>query len=230
MSWWETLHLVTWWKGPGISAIKTGQDAPSWMWCTWRLSFLWGALSFYSVSCMYKVIFNPSLLNWSSRILTVAHVFSYANDSCQTIQLESKAWQQKNNNHHPSIECEIGVVPGHQIISGWNGGHDICLIGEYHHALTGPPGTNDSSKGNLDMLEKQPPAKELWKNEPFSKVSVRKHEAGKSISKNIPFRHFPSLSPNCTTSSKYRKTSRPGLGGTSQRDSVFRGMTWVTKS
>ena len=39
MSWWETLHLVTWWKRLGISAIKTGQDAPSWIWCTERLSF-----------------------------------------------------------------------------------------------------------------------------------------------------------------------------------------------
>ncbi len=47
MSWWETLHLVPWWKRRGISAIKTGQDAPSWMWCTWRLSFFLGALSFY---------------------------------------------------------------------------------------------------------------------------------------------------------------------------------------
>ena len=42
MSWWETLHLVTWWKKLGISAIKTGQDAPSWIWCTKRLSFFGG--------------------------------------------------------------------------------------------------------------------------------------------------------------------------------------------
>ena len=77
MSWWETLHLVTWWKRLGISAIKTGQDAPSWIWCTERLSFLGGAISFYSVSCMSDVIFNPSLLNWSSLILTVAHIYIY---------------------------------------------------------------------------------------------------------------------------------------------------------
>ena len=44
MSWWETLHLVTWWKRLGISAIKAGQDAPSWIWCTWRFSFFWGVL------------------------------------------------------------------------------------------------------------------------------------------------------------------------------------------
>ena len=42
MSWWETLHLGTWWKRLGISAIKTGQDAPSWIWCTERLSFFGG--------------------------------------------------------------------------------------------------------------------------------------------------------------------------------------------
>ena len=42
MSWWETLHLVTWWKRRGISAIKTGQDAPSWIWCTERLSVFGG--------------------------------------------------------------------------------------------------------------------------------------------------------------------------------------------
>ena len=37
--------------------------------------FLGGAISFYSVSCMSDVIFNPSLLNWSSLILTVAHMY-----------------------------------------------------------------------------------------------------------------------------------------------------------
>ena len=39
--------------------------------------FLGGAISFYSVSCMSDVIFNPSLLNWSSLILTVAHMYKY---------------------------------------------------------------------------------------------------------------------------------------------------------
>ena len=38
--------------------------------------FFGGAISFYSVSCMSDVIFNPSLLNWSSLILTVAHIFT----------------------------------------------------------------------------------------------------------------------------------------------------------
>ena len=39
--------------------------------------FWGGAISFYSVSCMSDVIFNPSLLNWSSLILTVAHIYIY---------------------------------------------------------------------------------------------------------------------------------------------------------
>ena len=37
--------------------------------------FFGGAISVYSVSCMSNVIFNPSLLNWSSLILTVAHIY-----------------------------------------------------------------------------------------------------------------------------------------------------------
>ena len=39
--------------------------------------FFGGAISVYSVSCMSNVIFNPSLLNWSSLILTVAHIYIY---------------------------------------------------------------------------------------------------------------------------------------------------------
>ena len=44
--------------------------------------FLGGAISFYSVSCMSDVIFNPSLLNWSSLILTVAHMNKDVSDVC----------------------------------------------------------------------------------------------------------------------------------------------------
>ena len=40
----------------------------------WKVIVFGGAISFYSVSCMSDVIFNPSLLNWSSLILTVAHI------------------------------------------------------------------------------------------------------------------------------------------------------------
>ena len=66
----------TWWKPGerlGISAIKTGQDVHHE--CdaleSYRevIVFFWG-LSFYSVPCMSGFIFNPSLLNWSSGILT----------------------------------------------------------------------------------------------------------------------------------------------------------------
>ena len=39
--------------------------------------FFGGAISVYSVSCMSNVIFSPSLLNWSSLILTVAHIYIY---------------------------------------------------------------------------------------------------------------------------------------------------------
>ena len=40
------------------------------------IPFFWvgEAISFYSVSRMYKVIFKPSLLNWSSGILAAAHL------------------------------------------------------------------------------------------------------------------------------------------------------------
>ena len=92
MSWWETLHLVTWWKRLGISAIKTGQDAPSWIWCTERLSFLGGAISFFSVSCMSDVIFNPSLLNWSSLILTVAHMLLHVTRRTHAAKHTSSNW------------------------------------------------------------------------------------------------------------------------------------------
>ena len=48
--------------------------------------FLGGAISFYSVSCMSDVIFNPSLLNWSSLILTVAHMFMIIDGYGKSIQ------------------------------------------------------------------------------------------------------------------------------------------------
>ena len=52
--------------------------------------FWGGAISFYSVSCMSDVIFNPSLLNWSSLILTVAHM---------TISYTSKALPERQALH-----------------------------------------------------------------------------------------------------------------------------------
>ena len=74
MSWWETLDLVTWWKRLGISAIKTGQDAPSWIWCTERLSFFGGGHILLQRFVHVQCHFQPPLLNWSLLILTVAHM------------------------------------------------------------------------------------------------------------------------------------------------------------
>ena len=51
--------------------------------------FLGGAISFYSVSCMSDVIFNPSLLNWSSLILTVAHMYDYNNSMARNITISA---------------------------------------------------------------------------------------------------------------------------------------------
>ena len=50
--------------------------------------FLGGGISFYSVSCMSDVIFNPSLLNWSSLILTVAQMI----DDAMMAKSATKAW------------------------------------------------------------------------------------------------------------------------------------------
>ena len=75
-----TLQLVdVWWVSAPefalIVLIISPKNEEHWKWCTERLSVLGGAISVYSVSCMSNVIFNPSLLNWSSLILTVAHIY-----------------------------------------------------------------------------------------------------------------------------------------------------------
>ena len=46
--------------------------------------FLGGAISFYSVSCTSDVVFNPSILNWSSLILTVAHMYCVVSRKART--------------------------------------------------------------------------------------------------------------------------------------------------
>ena len=48
--------------------------------------FLGGALSLYSVSCMSKVIFNPSLLNWSSGILKKALLIRFDKSKSKQIK------------------------------------------------------------------------------------------------------------------------------------------------
>ena len=59
--------------------------------------FFGGAISFYSVSCMSDVIFNPSLLNWSSLILTVAHVYIYIYYINPTLFMSEKMNQNKTS-------------------------------------------------------------------------------------------------------------------------------------
>lgn len=60
------------------------------------VSLFWGALSFYSVSGMYRFIFNPSLLNWSSHIWTTAHIISSQMLSTYTIQVCKKSKRTQN--------------------------------------------------------------------------------------------------------------------------------------
>ena len=78
MSWWETLHLVTWWKRLGISAIKTGQDAPSWIWCTERLSFFGGGhivlQRFVHVRCHFQPLPTKLVFAYFDRGSYVANV------------------------------------------------------------------------------------------------------------------------------------------------------------
>ena len=65
--------------------------------------FFGGAISFYSVSCMSDVIFNPSLLNWSSLILTVARIDS---------EIISKILEQPHNTpQHPAFAKPLRQWP-----------------------------------------------------------------------------------------------------------------------
>ena len=67
--------------------------------------FLGGAISFYSVSCMSDVIFNPSLLNWSSLILTVAHiVLKWYNPIITNIF--SNSWSLLRWNAHSRLQIQ----------------------------------------------------------------------------------------------------------------------------
>ena len=82
MSWWETLHLVTWWKRLGISAIKTGQDDPSWIWCTERLSFFGGGhivlQRFVHVRCHFQPLPTKLVFAYFDR-------GSYIDDQTQSV-------------------------------------------------------------------------------------------------------------------------------------------------
>ena len=87
MSWWETLHLVTWWKRLGISAIKTGQDAPSWIWCTERLSFFGGGhivlQRFVHVRCHFQPLPTKLVFAYFDRG-SYSHIYIYIY-MCNTI-------------------------------------------------------------------------------------------------------------------------------------------------
>ena len=63
----------TWWD---LEPAKMGSKCFMLKVMYWKVIVLfWGGpISVYSVACMSNVIFNPSLLNWSSLILTVAHM------------------------------------------------------------------------------------------------------------------------------------------------------------
>ena len=67
----------TWWlgeKGLGSLLSRLARMLHHEYYALKGYRFFGGAISFYSVSCMSDVIFNSSLLNWSSLILTVAHI------------------------------------------------------------------------------------------------------------------------------------------------------------
>ena len=68
--------------------------------------FLGGAISFYSVSCMSDVIFNPSLLNWSSLILTVAHIYNDWN----TYNIHNSFYIQISCRFEPENQPFLGVL------------------------------------------------------------------------------------------------------------------------
>ena len=157
MSWWETLHLVTWWKRLGISAIKTGQDAPSWIWCTERLSFFWGGhmvlQRFVHVRCHFqplptklvfayfdrgsyisRVVSRISSTNSSSKLLTPEPPKMRLNKSLETDSVEAP--------HNPykslSIPSTYGmftyiwlkfmVIAGNYTIHGCYGSCFSCYV------------------------------------------------------------------------------------------------------
>ena len=81
--------------------------------------FLGGAISFYSVSCMSDVIFNPSLLNWSSLILTVAHIkaagqaFKYPASSRVLCSLWHSTWVTIHVYHPQNKKKQLAKQTAH---------------------------------------------------------------------------------------------------------------------
>ena len=160
MSWWETLHLVTWWKRLGISAIKTGQDAPSWIWCTERLSFFGGGhivlQCFVHVRCHFQPLPTKLVFAYFDRGSYITCIQRSPDGTNMAWQLDMKGWLQ---------HCgETGTVVGEHasaprdagINTPWNlhfhpeifSGSIICFRGSLAHPTHGKtqhiPGTPDT--------------------------------------------------------------------------------------
>ena len=98
------LHLLYWSYHPKMNNIES--DVLK------GYRFLGGAISVYSVSCMSNVIFNPSLLNWSSLILTVAHIYYIiATYSYHTIPLWCIDRCAQYQSHSASVIWWPGKLP-----------------------------------------------------------------------------------------------------------------------
>ena len=140
--------------------------------------FLGGAISFYSVSCMSDVIFNPSLLNWSSLILTVAHMSSHLMGSWEGLKscgkiMDSKSLHVLWDMFYSSLEVEVGSVRCQQLLTltqvspgktnGWN-----------------RASTNEKSLGNMRNRFLFPPGAQIfrcnvasWCFQPIWKILVK---------------------------------------------------------
>ena len=145
MSWWETLHLVTWWKRLGISAIKTGQDAPSWIWCTERLSFFGGGhivlQRFVHVRCHFQplptklvfayfdrgsYIYHASFKQTFQHILSKHRLFTVGSLT-QCLLLSHLEWHQMWSAHSKLVKLtrKVGHPHPHWSIC-WRKKHVIC--------------------------------------------------------------------------------------------------------
>ena len=106
MSWWETLHLVTWWKRLGISAIKTGQDAPSWIWCTERLSFFGGGhivlQRFVHVRCHFQPLPTKLVFAYFDRGSYVQSMASFF----QRFNIDDNKITETAKNQHKRLDCQ----------------------------------------------------------------------------------------------------------------------------
>ena len=76
-----SLWLLFWWvefakhnfSEDGMQKKSSGHQNHKFS-CTWKALFFGPPIAFNTVLCVFLNIFDPSLLNWSSHILTVAHI------------------------------------------------------------------------------------------------------------------------------------------------------------